>query len=205
MAQITAGEITVEFVNPLTNKTDLIILPPFAGRFDAEAQYYDNLDKILRDIDYRVVTYQTSTFLGCNSYIRKLQLYNYWLHQLLPDNIVEYNKYIDKLIEVHTNNIIVAKQKYEQEIANVKKSTKRKQPKPADVYVRQESTNLFTGEKEYIYTNLRTNHIIHSENPDLLEKLNAKPVKENKKTRVKAAAKLINTQNVSLKDLIIKF
>lgn len=205
MKQLTAQEITLEFTNPLTNNTDLIILPPFAGRFDADVSYYNNLDKILNDIDLRIVNYRTSEFLGSYPYNRKLQIYNYWLSQLLPDNPAKYNEYIDKLIEVHSNNIIEADRKRKLEIANVKKCTKKKQPKPANIYVKQKSVNIFTGETEYIYTNLRTNHIVHSSNPDLLETLNVKQVKEKKTNRINTCAKLIKSQDVSLKNIIIKF
>ena len=131
-----------------------------------------------------------------NKYGQQLISINDYEYQLLLNNAIRflyklndclyYNVLFRNLVNIHETNIQVCKE-YSSRLEETKihKTNRKsnKKPKVKDEYLRSVSTDLFTGEPKYIYSNLKTGDEIISDNPDLLEELN-KP-KEKKKKAVK--------------------
>ena len=131
-----------------------------------------------------------------NKYGQQLISINDYEYQLLLNNAIRvldklndclyYNVLFRNLINIHETNIQVCKEysaKLEETKIHKTNRKSNKKPKVKDEYLRSVSTDLFTGEPKYIYSNLKTGDEIISDNPDLLEELN-KP-KEKKKKAVK--------------------
>lgn len=102
------------------------------------------------------------------------------------DNLNDYVLYNDlhiRLCNLHRRNVDVCEE-YDRQLEIKKKTVKNKvkKTKVKDEYIRSVSTDLFTGEPKYIYSNLKTGNEIISDNPDLLEELN-KPKEKKKKDR----------------------
>ena len=108
--------------------------------------------------------------------------YFYFLIKL--DNPILYNFYVDALIKRHLDNIdFETNNPYiKPEDKKVVKAKSKKKSIP-NIYIRQETTDLFTGETKYIYENLKNKDSFTSSNPNLLEELNTKKKKvKSKKT-----------------------
>ena len=131
-----------------------------------------------------------------NKYGQQLISVDTYEYQLLLNNAIRfldklndclyYNVLFRNLVNIHETNIQVCKE-YSARLEETKihKTNRKsnKKPKVKDEYLRSVSTDLFTGQPKYIYSNLKTGDEIISDNPDLLEELN-KP-KEKKKKAVK--------------------
>lgn len=88
-----------------------------------------------------------------------------------------YNEYIDKLINRHIENITF---EFNNPIIKKKQTKSKKQKDKPNKWIKAVTNDLFTGDERYIYENLKTGEIITSNNPNLLDALNAP-----KKTKVK--------------------
>ena len=143
--------------------------------------------------------YEIFKELNCdryNKYGQQLISVDTYEYQLLLNNAIRfldklndclyYNVLFRNLVNIHETNIQVCKE-YSARLEETKihKTNRKsnKKPKVKDEYLRSVSTDLFTGQPKYIYSNLKTGDEIISDNPDLLEELN-KP-KEKKKKAVK--------------------
>lgn len=110
----------------------------------------------------------------------KDELGEYWYYLLKFNNQLLYNEYFDKLINLHTKNIIVENSR----IKEVKpKVTKTKKDKVENKYFRYTTKDMFTNEEVFVYRNPKTGDEITSTNPDLLEELN-KPKEKVRKRAV---------------------
>lgn len=131
-----------------------------------------------------------------NKYGQQLISVNDYEYQLLLNNAIRfldklndclyYNVLFHNLINIHETNVQICEEysaKLEEAKTHKTNRKSNKKPKVKDEYVRSVSTDLFTGNPKYIYSNLKTGDEIISDNPDLLEELN-KP-KEKKKKAVK--------------------
>jgi predicted CopG family antitoxin len=102
-------------------------------------------------------------------------------------NCLLYNSLFHNLIHIHKTNIQVCEEYStrlkETEVHKTNRKGNRK-PKVKDEYLRSVSTDLFTGQPKYIYSNLKTGDEIISDNPDLLEELNKPKEKKKKATKV---------------------
>lgn len=132
-----------------------------------------------------------------NKYGQQLISINDYEYQLLLNNAIRvldklndclsYNSLFFNLISIHKNNVQICEE-YSTKLKEIeihktnRKSTKK--PKVKDEYLRSVSTDLFTGEPKYIYSNLKTGDEIISDNPDLLEELNKPKEKKKKATKV---------------------
>lgn len=116
-----------------------------------------------------------TTYFNYNSVISD---YFYYLYKL--NNQLLYNKYINKFIDRHIENIVF---EYEHPYLDksAKKVTKRKKT-PANKFIRYVTFDIFTNKKIYVYENLYTKEQIKSDNPNLLEELNVPKKKERKKS-----------------------
>ena len=144
--------------------------------------------------------YEIFKELNCdryNKYGQQLISVNDYEYQLLLNNAIRildklndcisYNFLFFSLVSIHENNIRIC-QEYstrpkETEIHKTNRKSNKK-PKVKDEYLRSVSTDLFTGEPKYIYSNLKTGDEIISDNPDLLEELNKPKEKKKKATKV---------------------
>lgn len=144
--------------------------------------------------------YEIFKELNCdryNKYGQQLISINDYEYQLLLNNAIRvldklndcisYNFLFFCLISIHNNNIQIC-QEYstrpkETEIHKTNRKSNKK-PKVKDEYLRSVSTDLFTGNPKYIYSNLKTGDEIISDNPDLLEELNKPKEKKKKATKV---------------------
>lgn len=116
-------------------------------------------------------------------YQEKLSLFKYYAKKL--QNQFIYNDIVNELIALHINNLDFD-EKFAQEHPNKPTKSKNKQPKKKlPLWIRQESKDLFDGEVMYIYTNTKTNEIIKSHNPNLIEEeLSIKKKKKVKEPKV---------------------
>lgn len=132
-----------------------------------------------------------------NKYGQQLISINDYEYQLLLNNAIRvldklndcisYNFLFFCLVSIHENNIRVC-QEYSTRLkeTEVHKTNRKsnKKPKVKDEYLRSVSTDLFTGQPKYIYSNLKTGDEIISDNPDLLEELNKPKEKKKKVTKI---------------------
>ena len=144
--------------------------------------------------------YEIFKELNCdryNKYGQQLISINDYEYQLLLNNAIRfldkltdcisYNFLFFNLVSINENNIRIC-QEYstrlkETEIHKTNRKSNKK-PKVKDEYIRSVSTDLFTGNPKYIYSNLKTGDEIISDNPDLLEELNKPKEKKKKVTKV---------------------
>lgn len=144
--------------------------------------------------------YEIFKELNCdryNKYGQQLISINDYEYQLLLNNAIRvldklndylsYNSLFCNLICIHKNNVQIceeysARPKETETHKTNRKSNKKSKVK--DEYLRSVSTDLFTGEPKYIYSNLKTGDEIISDNPDLLEELNKPKEKKKKATKV---------------------
>lgn len=109
----------------------------------------------------------------------KDELGEYWYYLLKFNNQLLYNEYFDKLINLHTKNIIVENSR----VKEVKpKVTKTKKAKVENKYFRYTTKDMFTNEEVFVYRNPKTGDEFTSTNPDLLEELNKPKEKVRKRT-----------------------
>ena len=144
--------------------------------------------------------YEIFKELNCdryNKYGQQLISVNDYEYQLLLNNAIRildklddylsYNSLFFNLIRIHKNNIQVCEEysarPKETEVHKTNRKSNKK-PKVKDEYLRSVSTDLFTGNPKYIYSNLKTGDEIISDNPDLLEELNKPKEKKKKSTKV---------------------
>lgn len=144
--------------------------------------------------------YEIFKELNCdryNKYGQQLISINDYEYQLLLNNAIRvldklndylsYNSLFYNLVSIHKNNIQIC-QEYSARLkeTEVHKTNRKsnKKPKVKDEYLRSVSTDLFTGQPKYIYSNLKTGDEIISDNPDLLEELNKPKEKKKKATKV---------------------
>jgi len=144
--------------------------------------------------------YEIFKELNCdryNKYGQQLISVDTYEYQLLLNNAIRvldklndcisYNVLFYNLIRIHKNNVQICEEysarPKETEIHKTNRKSNKK-PKVKDEYLRSVSTDLFTGEPKYIYSNLKTGDEIISDNPDLLEELNKPKEKKKKATKV---------------------
>lgn len=144
--------------------------------------------------------YEIFKELNCdryNKYGQQLISINDYEYQLLLNNAIRvldkfddylsYNNLFYNLICIHENNIRICEEysarSKETEIHKTNRKSNKKS-KVKDEYLRSVSTDLFTGQPKYIYSNLKTGDEIISDNPDLLEELNKPKEKKKKATKV---------------------
>lgn len=137
------------------------------------------LDSFLKDIDC------TREFNGCRlcmtTYpIYKMIMSKYYYYLIKINNQFIYNKYLDKLINLHNYNIIY---EYTNPINIKNKIEKKNKKQPPNKYYKYITHDLFTNEEIYLYINPKTNHEVRSTNPNLLEELNS-PKKKIKQTKI---------------------
>lgn len=117
------------------------------------------------------------------NYQEKLSLFKFYAKKLKDQ--FKYNEIVNELIQQHIKNLdfdeIFVKEHADKVAKPKTKATKKKLP----LWIRQQSTDLFDGQIMYIYTNTKTNEIIKSHNPNLIEEeLSVKKKKKLKESKV---------------------
>ena len=150
-------------------------------------KYGDNyINEIFKDLNCDRYNKYGQQLISINDYEYQLLLNNAIRFLDKLNNYLSYNRLFHNLINVHEANVQICKEysaKLEETKIHKTNRKSNKKPKVKDEYIRSVSTDLFTGQPKYIYSNLKTGDEIISDNPDLLEELN-KP-KEKKKKAVK--------------------
>lgn len=131
-------------------------------------------------------------------YQDRLNDYYYWLVKIT--NPIQYNIWLDELIDRHRSNIkFEALNPYEGSIKTKKLvKVKKKKELISPAWVRQDTKDLFTGEVKYVYQNLNTGKSYISDDPDELEKLN-NPKKKTTKIKSKVSDIPLSAMTFSFK------
>ena len=180
--------ITIKYYDYIVNNYNILKLeyPNVDYEFWKRTKEFKNdidlckiLDDILKNIDCR------KEFNGCRMCMTTYPMYKiiiskYYYYLIKINNQELYNKYLDKLINLHNINVIF---EYCNPIKKETKKIKTKSKLPPNKYYRYLTHDLFTNEEIYLYINPRTNHEVRSNNPNLLEELNSKK-KKVKQTKI---------------------
>ena len=176
----------VKWINPFTQTEDVLhIERPEVGAMywysskdcRTDTDVIDILKEILHRLDctkeYDCGRPMMTTFLMYNSTMN-----NYYYYLLKLNNYITYNKYLDALINRHIQNIIFEyAHPYNPVKVNKKKRNSKKRTIP-NKFIRQETIDMFTGEKKYFYTNPKTGEEYESSNPDFISELTQRKKKE---------------------------
>ena len=145
---------------------------------------------ILDDLDCSQIVYKNMTKIHTKDllYSKLINRYNKCLTRI--KNPVKYNYFAELLEKRHKDNLEFEENnpQVNQEIPKSKKAAnkqKEKKQKLKNIWVKDESKDLFEDKPKYVYSNLKTGECIVSDDPNLLDELNAKPKKEKKqKTKI---------------------
>ena len=149
--------------------------------FNTDNDICSILDKILTNLNCKRV-YEGKRVIMTTYPVYQMFINEYYYYLIKIANQFIYNQYFDKLINCHINNILF-------EVMNtfvqspVKPYPKIKNKLPENKFIKYTTIDIFTGKETYIYENLRTLEKINSNNPNLLEELNAPKKKKVKKKK----------------------
>lgn len=180
--------IRLMFHNPISNNEDYLVFE------ESVIDYcnWRNIKDIKTDNDICEILNLLLIYLDCSRMLSgmpinrttniryKDELGEYWYYLLKFNNQLLYNEYFNKLINLHTKNIIVENSR----VKEVKpKVTKTKKAKVENKYFRYTTKDMFTNEEVFVYRNPKTGDEFTSTNPDLLKELN-KPKEKVRKRAV---------------------
>lgn len=178
---------TITYNNPISNNEENLIIDIDSLYYDYAdftntlailytGNIYEQLNSILSDLDCsRIFKSGRPMMIEYSQYKINIAKFLKLLYKIPGYSI--YNEYIDKLINLHINNILF---EFNNPIVKKKPTNSKKQKTKPNKWIKAETTDLFTGEVRYIYENLKTGEIITSGNGDLLESLNSKKQKVKK-------------------------
>ena len=182
--------ICLTYVNPINNQQENLNLdyPKIDYTTFKRIRYYNNdfdliniLDDIIKDLDC-TIEYDCGRPRMINYPIYTMSLSKYCFYLSRITNQFVYNKYVDKVIKRHIDNLIFEYEHPYVPPISKKKSTTKKKKFPPNKFFKQVTHDLFTGKEKYIYINPRTREEIISDNPNMLDELNAPQKKERKKS-----------------------
>lgn len=192
--------MTLKWINPLTNTEDVLnIERPFIDYIEWKLiswrEPIKTLNELLNSLDctreYDCGRPMMTTLIGYNNLMSE-----YYYHLLKIDNPFIYNEYIDKLIKRHIENIIFEyEHPYVPKIKNKPKRNSKNRTIP-NKFIKQKTTNMFTGEDIYIYENLKTGEQYESSNPNLIKEIKQR---KEKKERSKRGAVPLSAMTFSFK------
>lgn len=173
---------------------------PISSRDEVLVIYYPNVDygyylqnmNITDDVVLCVTLDDCLSNLRCDKVVNGVQVFStkypnysinlsrYYFYLSKLRDYVLYNKYVDKLINQHIDNIKFETEFHSNNVIN--KLTKKKHKTRKNKFSKLITKDLFTGEDVYVYHNNSTGEEITSDNGELLDKLN-KPIKKEKKAK----------------------
>lgn len=177
--------VKIYFYNSITEQDEYINI-----NFDIDYSFYKSITQlpndteIIKHLNYLLKCIDCTIIYDCGancvlgSYTYELRIKEYYYFLLKIKNQFLYNEYLDKLIDQTNKNINFNYNNMLKTPSKPKKEVKKKVVK--NEFVKQTTTDLFTGTTTYQYVNYKTNEIITSEDPNLLDSLNSKPKKEKK-------------------------
>ena len=163
-----------------------IELPDVNHSFYLKIKEYHSDDDIIKIVDILVedldctVLFDGRRLKTTSQLTYKDLLSNIYYYILRLKDQVKYNAYIDKMIDIHIANVEFERNWVEPLPPTKRKASTKSKRTPPNKYVRNETRDMFTGEVKYIYINRRTDEHIYSDDPNLLDTLNAKPKREKK-------------------------
>lgn len=195
MCNFNSELVRISFEHPITNEK--CFLEIYTGErdrfalkrlqpFNTQAELLTIIDGMFRDLDCsKLINNIPLVVINSPKYKNALSDIYYYINHL--GNCITHNDLIDKLIEIHKNNIVIESLRYNTiKKPEPKKSKSKSKP---NKFVRQVTKDMFTGEIVYIYTNLKTGETIKSTDGNKLDELNAKKkVKREKSTAVPMSA-----------------
>lgn len=192
--QIENKKTEISYYNHIENKDCILIIPKMPVnrirlgtlyKYKNDEDIYNILIKILKDLD---LSKTCNGMLTCTTdsvrYNSLMSEYIYYLEHSI--NQLEYNHWIDILIQRHLMNIVIEKNFV---ITTIQRSKDKKlidkKGNLKNMFYRRQVLNLFTDEPEYEYINPKTGEIIRSNNPNLCNKLNEELDKLKDKNKIK--------------------
>lgn len=182
--------LQLTFYNPIINFIDVLTINyPEINAIEwrycdindwSENNIISTLDIILNnDLNCKEV-YNNKQIRNTTSMNYKKSQSWYWWYLLKINNQLLYNKYIDKLIEKHIDNLIFEDKFNKKETIDfIKPKRKIKKKNEFKQYI---SRDIFDNSINYIYINDKTGEQIISKNKELLNKLNkSKKINKTKK------------------------
>lgn len=178
---------------------------------DIDYGYYKNIKEYHNDEDLCGILDNIVSDLDCTREIScgrilmthypmyQIKLNNYYFYLVKLQNQILYNKYLDKVIDKHIDNLIFEYYNPIKQITTKASVKAKKKNKIPNKFIKQTTNDLYTGEEIYIYENLKTGEIIESKNPNLLDELNA-PKKKERPKRVKTIGVPIGSMTFSFND-----
>ena len=178
--------------NPITDKEDCIeICYPTIDYakfkrlhdYNNDADLIEILNNILKDLDcsreYNGIRFRTTSHLIYNTFLSD---YYFYLNKITNQFI--YNKYVDKLIKRHVDNLVFEHEHPYVENNNKKKSTNKRKKSPPNKFIKYVTKDVFTNKTKYVYCNYKTDEQIVSDNGDMLDKLNSVKKKSTKSKQI---------------------
>jgi len=126
-----------------------------------------------------------------------VSLYYYYLLHIEDQEL--YNFYFDCLITRHRDNVQFELDNPILEEAIIEKSKAVAKKTLPNKFIRQVTTDMFTNEEIYIYSNSKTGETITSTDPNKLDELNSKPKKEKKVKQSKVVSVPMEAMKFSFK------
>lgn len=182
--------LPLNYVNPINNQEEILNIeyPRVDYMSFRSTKEYNNdsdliviLDGIIKELDCTIkYDYGRPKVTTFPIYNMTLSEYYFYLSRITNQFI--YNNYINKVIKRHIDNLVFEyEDPYVPPVSKKKSTTKKKKLSP-NKFFKQVTHDLFTGKEKYIYTNPRTKKEIMSNNPNMLDELNASKKKERKKS-----------------------
>ena len=141
---------------------------------------------ILDDLDCSIIIYRNMRKIHTKDYLysKLINRYNKCLTRIKDP--VKYNHMIDLLEKRHKDNLEFEENNPEviEEIPKTKKQAKERKKTPKNIWVKDESKDLFNGNPKYIYSNLKTGETLLSDNTNLLLDLNPQHKKKKEKIKI---------------------
>lgn len=199
----------LNYLNPITNNIETLNIDIcslnelywyyYESFYNSEENLLEQINKSI--IDLHPKFYKEAIYFGTDStsYKDSLALIFRLLYRI--SDYILYNTIVEQIAKIHSDNIadeheflLSIKPKSKQR--KMKDGAKRPKNIIKNEFVRHETEDMFTGKKTYLYENLKTGNRIESEDPNLLETLNApKPkVKKEKTVKVKFVQKIDMSQ-----------
>lgn len=200
--------LPVNYVNPINNQEEILNIeyPRIDYMSFKSTKEYNNdsdliviLDDIIKDLDC-TIEYDCGRPRMTTFPIYNMTLSKYYFYLSRITNQFIYNKYVDKVIKRHIDNLVFEYEHPYVSPVSKKKSTTKKKKLPPNKFFKQVTHNLFTGKKKYIYINPRTKEEVISDNSNMLDELNASKKKERKKSiKIKETGVPISAMTFSFK------
>lgn len=185
----------MSFHNPITDIDEIldIEIPNyddfqwsiFAGVADTQDNIEKQLLKVLNNLN--TTEYKNKLYFTPDSTNYKNNIGTYFRYLYKLNDYIKYNYYLDLVINRHINNLIFVATFIPKE--EIKTKIKKQSKRVPNKYFKYETKDLFTGKITYYYENPKTGDHIDSDDGNLLETLNSKKTKKEKKQKVKEPIK----------------